>query len=414
MLSLPAMTRRRSCRPLTTASCLIALAAACGHDDSLPTRDEIGFVHQAATCENGGDVEPDTPTFGPAIDDYASYDGQTSCISTASEGTKAFRDLVLKTYPCTTSGGIVRSCSAGGTSEHKEGRAWDWMLDYPHPAADALLEWLLATDEHGNQHAMARRLGVMYMIWNSKIWKAYQPAAGWQPYSGASPHTDHVHFSFSWASADQQTSFWTAATTNPPPPPPPPPPTPPPGPTPDPCAPSCDGGSAVAADCSTDDCAVRGLACVESALGASCVDPACVTDPASAPVAHDVCLDQGEIGSCDGHGLLAESHSCPAGTLCVQTAGGAICDVATTGAGTEPEQPTAGIAPGAGVEPVGSGPEALPGPLAETRPAGHPGGTLYGVGCAVAVATATKPSGELAPALCLLALASLLRRRRRR
>ena len=33
---------------------------------------------------------------------------------------------VLRAYPGTRSLGIVRACSAGGRSEHKEGRAWDW------------------------------------------------------------------------------------------------------------------------------------------------------------------------------------------------------------------------------------------------------------------------------------------------
>jgi hypothetical protein len=113
----------------------------------------------------------------------------------------------------------------GGKSEHKEGRAWDWGIQYPHPAADALLNWLLAPDQHGNQHAMARRFGIMYMIWNYKIWKAYQPEKGWQTYTGSSPHTDHVHFSFSWDGANKKTSYWTAQQpTQPPPPPPPPPP----------------------------------------------------------------------------------------------------------------------------------------------------------------------------------------------
>jgi MYXO-CTERM domain-containing protein len=237
----PVGTRRPSLWLVLVAS-LWALAA-CGpeelEEDLHPCADEIGFIHQAATCPNGGNVEPPTPSFGPGIDAYAGYDGQDSCDPTAKPGAIAFRDFVLKTYPCTTSGGITRDCSVGGTSEHKEGRAWDWMLDYPHPAADAFLGWLLKPDEHGNPHAMARRMGIMYMIWNNQIWKAYQPDKGWQPYSGSSPHTDHVHFSFSWDGALQKTSFWTA--------PPPQPDTGPPlapdsGPSPPPPPPKTDGG----------------------------------------------------------------------------------------------------------------------------------------------------------------------------
>jgi uncharacterized protein (TIGR03382 family) len=209
-----------------------------------------------AACPNGGNYEPDTPGFASAtVDGYAKYDGQDTCAPTARPGVEAFRDFVLKTYPCTTNGGITRECSIGGTSEHKEGRAWDWMVKYPHPAADALLGWLLATDANGQQHAIARRVGIMYMIWNKKIWKAYQAGSGWQSYSGSNPHTDHVHFSFSWDGANKKTSFWDVAPTPPPPTPPPPtppPPSPPPPPAPAPDQPpkgqldgaSCEGGLA--------------------------------------------------------------------------------------------------------------------------------------------------------------------------
>ncbi len=209
----PGMTRPGPMAPLLilTAACTWALLPACGHDsgDHPPTDDEIGFVHRAVSCPHGGRVKPATPLFSSSIDDYAGYAPQTRCSGSAKPGVKAFRDLVLKTYPCTSSGGIVRGCSAGGRSEHKEGRAWDWMVSYPHPAAAELLEWLLATDEHGNQAAMARRLGIMYMIWNRKIWKSYQAHRGWQKYN-KSAHRDHVHFSFSWAAAKKQTSFWSA------------------------------------------------------------------------------------------------------------------------------------------------------------------------------------------------------------
>ena len=78
--------------------------------------------------------------------------------------------------------------------------------------AEHLLNWLLAPDEFGNQFAMARRLGVMYIIWNKQMWRSYSGA--WAPYacSGAtSCHQDHVHFSFGWAGAYKKTSFWTGA-----------------------------------------------------------------------------------------------------------------------------------------------------------------------------------------------------------
>ncbi len=48
---------------------------------------------------------------------------------------------------------------------------------------------------------MARRFGIMYIIWNHQIWGTYAPQRGWAPYTGSVPHTDHIHFSFSWDGA---------------------------------------------------------------------------------------------------------------------------------------------------------------------------------------------------------------------
>ncbi len=49
----------------------------------------------------------------------------------------------------------------------------------------------------------------MYVIWNRHIWSASDAAAGWRPYSGVSPHTDHIHISLSWDGAMKRTSWWT-------------------------------------------------------------------------------------------------------------------------------------------------------------------------------------------------------------
>jgi hypothetical protein len=155
---------------------------------------------------------PVTPSFGPTIDNYASYDPQSTCVGTAQPGVVGFKNLLTATYS-DRNGGIVTACS-GGVSEHKEGRAFDYMLDVGDSAENAIandiLNWLLATDQYGNSHANARRLGVMYIIWNRQIWGSYSASSGWRPYSGDSPHTNHIHFSFSWAGARKETTWWTA------------------------------------------------------------------------------------------------------------------------------------------------------------------------------------------------------------
>ncbi|WP_328608967.1 hypothetical protein OG943_07555 [Amycolatopsis sp. NBC_00345] len=149
--------------------------------------------------------------FGPGIDDPADYDPQTTTTPVPQPGVLAFRDLVLGAFPSTGSLGIVRPADAPGRSEHKEGRAWDWKVcrGTQGELADELLSWLLAADRHGNPFAAARRFGIMYLIWDSRIWAAYAADQGWRPYAGPHPHTDHVHFSFSRPGARGETSWWS-------------------------------------------------------------------------------------------------------------------------------------------------------------------------------------------------------------
>jgi hypothetical protein len=167
-----------------------------------------------ATAAAPAVAAPPTPDFGPAIDAYATYDPQRTCDPTAKPGVLDVRNLLNQTYG-THRSGITRSCGSG-TSEHYEGRALDYSLNVNTAAdravANDILAWLLATDQYGNKHAIARRLGIMYIIWNRQIWGAYRPQ--WRPYScdgtPSSCHTNHIHFSFSWAGARRQTTWWTA------------------------------------------------------------------------------------------------------------------------------------------------------------------------------------------------------------
>ena len=99
------------------------------------------------------------------------------------------------------------SAASALTSEHKEGRAWDWAIPATtkdRATAQHVVDWLSA-----DNGVMARRFGIMYIIWDRHIWGVYRPQDGWRPYSGESAHTDHVHFSFSWDGAEKRTSWWT-------------------------------------------------------------------------------------------------------------------------------------------------------------------------------------------------------------
>lgn len=171
----------------------------------------------------GALAAPARPLVGPFIDEGIYYEGQTKCSPWAKPGVVAFQQMVLAAYPASGAGSISRDCSVGGTSEHKEGRAWDWGVNVgvasQKAAAEDMLDWLAAKDAYGTPSAMARRLGVMYAIWNKRIWF---PTSGWRVYcvdrNGACrdpedggvrhPHTDHVHFSFTWAGAKKKTTYW--------------------------------------------------------------------------------------------------------------------------------------------------------------------------------------------------------------
>ncbi len=204
----------RSGRPRRTPLLLAAGLAA----GLLPLLPALGAAPAQA-------VVPATPVFsGTTVDGWAQYDGQTLCSPAAKPGATKLARLLVATYG-SYSVGIARSCSNGGQSEHKEGRALDWMVSVRVAAqkakAQSFLAWLLATDANGNQAAMARRLGIMYIGWNNQIWRSYG-TPGWSDLKGCSTdpaklatsydtycHRNHVHLSLSWDGAAGLTSFWT-------------------------------------------------------------------------------------------------------------------------------------------------------------------------------------------------------------
>ncbi|HUR75683.1 MAG TPA: hypothetical protein VMZ00_15485 [Sporichthya sp.] len=197
---MPARTIRTALR-LTA----LALTLSTGLGASAPTAD--------AGMPRGG-------ASGPAIEDPAGYQPQFLCRKSMQPGVRAFRALILKQFKTTSSASDVRACSSSHTSEHADGRAWDWGVraskKKERKKAEAVLTWLLAPDQYGNDFAMARRLGIMYIIWNKQMWRSY--SGEWGPYSCSgttSCHQDHIHFSFGWAGAYKKTSFWTGTVAQP-------------------------------------------------------------------------------------------------------------------------------------------------------------------------------------------------------
>lgn len=154
------------------------------------------------------------------LEGYAGYQPATRCRPRPKPGV-----LVLAEALVARGGGvgpIGRACAGSSTSEHSEARAFDWMLDHRDLAQRALAEQflaeVLAPDHLGNPHALARRMGIMYVIWNDRIYSAYHGFEP-RPYLSSScrtkrrclptlRHRDHVHVSLTRRAARGLTSWY--------------------------------------------------------------------------------------------------------------------------------------------------------------------------------------------------------------
>ena len=175
-----------------------------------------GVAVPATPSNLGTDIEPQWTPYVP----------QDSCDPAFKPGTKRLVALLRRTYPDVTSQGSYACGTDGSVSEHYEGRAIDWMASVrdkrQHAEALAFIDWLLAPDAQGNDFAMARRLGVMYIIYDNQIWGPWG-GGQWQPYDNCAKtpqaaydnacHRTHVHISLTWNGAMGRTSFWTGKVT---------------------------------------------------------------------------------------------------------------------------------------------------------------------------------------------------------
>src|SRR5262245_47989183 len=153
------------------------------------------------------------------IDGYPARTSLTSCANplVPKPGVAAFRAMILSQVDGSDDGIAVCKEIANSSkelSDHADGRAWDWHMlassESDRAVVDRVLDWLLRTDERGNRNAMARRIGITYIIWNHLYYRVGSDDAKWVPYTSTSdPHDTHVHFSFSVAGAKEQTSWWT-------------------------------------------------------------------------------------------------------------------------------------------------------------------------------------------------------------
>jgi hypothetical protein len=164
-------------------------------------------------------VEYDAPP-----EDYARYEPQTTCVDRAQPGTRRLARWINRRFDGGTAVASLRSCP-GGASEHKDGRAIDWSMDATRRGDRAEVERFLgklfAADQAGEEDARARRMGVMYVIWDDEIYASYSSGFTPRPYVNSSckskracsptlRHRDHVHISLSKAGGRADTSWYVA------------------------------------------------------------------------------------------------------------------------------------------------------------------------------------------------------------
>jgi hypothetical protein len=162
---------------------------------------------------------PEVP-LPPQVDRVDGYEGQVICDPTPKRGALALRDLLWRTYGRQYWAGISRDCDVTwdrGVSEHKDGRAIDWGVNVRN--ASGAIGWEFVNWATANDGEMARRLGIMYIIWDGLMWRQYDMARGWTEYQSCRSrftgtsydttcHRDHVHISMTWHGADSDTSWY--------------------------------------------------------------------------------------------------------------------------------------------------------------------------------------------------------------
>jgi hypothetical protein len=160
----------------------------------------------------------------PAQIDGYRYDYAHRCVKRPQTGTILLKRW-LGAHTRGSSAGMIRCEKLGrrNYSLHADGRALDWSLSVhvraERLAARRLIVQLLATDQHGNERSLARRMGLQEIIWNCRAW--FAGPQGMRPYSvcydrkgrrkhvdDTTAHRNHIHFGLNRLGAKAKTSFW--------------------------------------------------------------------------------------------------------------------------------------------------------------------------------------------------------------
>ena len=165
-----------------------------------------------------------TTAYDTPVEDYATYQPQTTCRRTPQPGTLELARWIDRRYAGGTATASMRGCHTGGTSEHKDGRAIDWTMNAASKSDRLVVRDFLAdlraADADGNEDMLARRMGIMYVIWNDHMYSAWRQFQAEDYLSGGCRslatcsttlrHRDHVHISLGRPGARAATSWYLA------------------------------------------------------------------------------------------------------------------------------------------------------------------------------------------------------------
>ena len=170
------------------------------------------------------------PILDDPVDPYSNAAPSVCSNGYVYPGVYAFRDILASSYGARTAS-LARSCPATMTtysSYHARGLALDWRLSAYNGTeaayAQQILNWLFQPNSEGDNHVRLRRLGIIEVIWNDRMWTRFDREATsniqtWRVYDysgcvagGGNPdtcaHRDHIHFSFSLEGGNMQRSWW--------------------------------------------------------------------------------------------------------------------------------------------------------------------------------------------------------------
>lgn len=136
------------------------------------------------------------------------WDGGRNCTGSFTAGAAALRRYILANFQGVTAiGGYScrqNTANLSETSVHGTGRALDIMIPTVGGRAntavgDPIANWLVSN---------AAVMGVQFVIWNRVSWGGHRTRPKERPYTGPSPHIDHIHVELNLAGASRSTPWF--------------------------------------------------------------------------------------------------------------------------------------------------------------------------------------------------------------